>query len=131
MLAEQISQSGGKMRPQDFETSIAKLLHTKQSAATRVSSKAAAALAEVAVSGALVIYAAAFYRLSELLAALLVFSVAIGPLIIAVLILWLAGEAIYEAASRIEKRGTHNPAWHFLAWSRARAAHIHRSRSWN
>ena len=130
MLAEKIGKHHDRMVLQDFEISVANSLYAHKSVATRITSLAAGEIA-AAGSSVLAICAFMFYRIRELLAALLLFSVAIGAMFLFVVILWLAGEAAYEAASRIEIHVNHNPARHFLAWSRAHAAHIHWSPHWN
>ena len=123
MAAGKIVEYGDKMHPRFFEISTSKCLHANQPQAKRISSKVAA----MAGSCALAIGAVIFYRLRELLAALLLFSVIIVTAFIAVLIFWLVGEVVYEAASRMEKHLTRIAARHSLAWSRTLAAYIHRS----
>ena len=75
--------------------------------------------------------AAVFYRVRELLGALILFSAVFGVVIIAVLILWLVEEAAHEAAVRLETRMAHIPSRHIVASSRGHAGHILRTRQWN
>jgi hypothetical protein len=92
-------------------------------ASTRIfASKAVDAAAGICV---LALGAAVFYRVRELLAALILFSAVFGVVIIAVLILWLVEQAAHEGAIRLGTHMAHFPARHIFAPARARANHIH------
>ncbi len=129
MPTEDINKRAEPSWPRILEESCAEVPRAKASTVRRIyANKTAEAVASI---GILAISAAVFYRVRELLAALLLFSVLIGVVIVAVLILWLVGEATREATSRIETRLAHIPARHVLAASRAHATHNHRSPPWN
>jgi Flp pilus assembly protein TadB len=89
------------------------------------------AVKAVAGLGVLTLCAAAFYRVRELLAAMILFSAVFGVVMVAVLILWFVGEATHEAAGRLEKQMARIPARHVFVRARAHADHIHRNPRWN
>jgi hypothetical protein len=128
MLPEEIDRRGNRSRPQNLEGFTSKRSPVSSSTAKRTYTKTAEAVAGL---GVLALSGALFYRVRELLAALLLFSVVLGVVIIAVLILWLVGEATHEAAGRLETRVAHIPARHIVATSRGHAGHILRSLPWN
>lgn len=65
--------------------------------------------------------AAAFYRLRELLAALLLFSVLFALVMIGALFVWLIDEAAHRAAVHVESHLGHIPPRQVVAPSRAHA----------
>lgn len=88
-------------------------------------------LKAVAGIGVIAGSASVFYRVRELLAALILFSFLFGVMMIAVLILWMAGRGTHEAAVRLETRLAHIPTRHIVAPAQAHANHIHGSPPWN
>jgi len=80
--------------------------------------------------GVLALSASVFYRVRELLAALILFSFLFGVVIVAVLILWLVERGTHEAAVRLETHMAHIPARHIFAPARAHADNIHRNPRW-
>jgi len=121
MPTEEINKRAEPSWPQILDDPSVQVPRAKPSAARRIyASKTAEAIAGM---GILAIFAAVFYRVRELLAAQLLFSVLMGVVIVAVLILWLVGAATREAASRIETRVAHIPARHGLAASRVHSTH--------
>ncbi len=129
MLSKEISKRTDKSEPRNLEGFSLKGPCVKASTARQLySSKAVKAAAGI---GALAFSAAVFYRVRDLLAALLLFSVLFGVVIIAVLILWLVEEATHEAAVRLETHMAHIPARHIVAASLGHAGHILRTRPWN
>ena len=101
----------------------------KASTAGRIfSGKAVEAAAGI---GVLALCASVFYRVRELLAALILFSAVFGVVILAVLILWLVEQAAHEGAVRLGTHMAHFPGRHIFAPARARADHIHRNPRWN
>ena len=102
---------------------------TSTSKALRIySGQAAKAAAGI---GALALCAVVFYRVRELLAALILFSAVFGVVIVAILILWLLGQATHEAAVRLEKQMARIPARRIFAPARAHAGHVHRNPPWD
>jgi hypothetical protein len=81
--------------------------------------------------GLLALCATAFYRVRELLAALILFSVLFGIVAIAVLILWLVERGAHVAAVRLEMRMTHIASRDIAASARAFANHFHWNPPWN
>jgi hypothetical protein len=129
MLSKEISKRADQSEPRSLEGFSPEGPCAKASTAGRIySSKAVKAAAGI---GVLALSAAIFYRVRELLAALLLFSVLFGVVIIAVLILWLVEEAAHEAAVRLETIMAHIPGRHIAAPSRGHAGHILRTRPWN
>ncbi len=129
MLPKQISKQGGNRQAQNLEGLPSETPRANTSRLRRIcSSKIAEALASI---GVLAICAAAFYRIRELLAALLLFSVILGTVIVAVLILWLVGEATHEAAGRVETRVARIAAHQIAAPSRGHCGHAQGSPPWN
>ena len=129
MLSTEISKRGDKSGPRNLEGFSLEGLCAKASTAMRIyCSKAVKAVAGI---GVLALSAAVFYRVRELLAALLLFSVLFGVVIIAVLILWLVEEATHEASVRLETHVAHIPARLIAAQARVHANHIHRNPPWN
>jgi hypothetical protein len=128
MLPEEIDKRGNRSCPQNLEGFTSKHSRVRTSTAKRTYTRTAEAVAGL---GVLALSATLFYRVRELLAALLLFSVVLGVVIVAALILWLLGEATHEAAGRLETRVAHIPARHIVATSRGHAGHIFRSPPWN
>jgi hypothetical protein len=85
------------------------------------------AVEAAAGSGVLALFAALFYRVRELLAGLILFTVVFGVVAIAVLILWVVERGAHEAAVRLETHMSHIPSRRVVAPARAHANHIHRS----
>jgi hypothetical protein len=81
--------------------------------------------------GVLALSSAAFYRVRELLAAFLLFSVVFCTVAVAFLILWLVERGAHDAAVRLETHMAHISARHNVTLSRARAIHVHRTPPWN
>ena len=129
MLSKEISKRADQSERRNLEGSSPEGPCAKASTAGRIySSKGVKAAASI---GVLALSAAVFYRVRELLAALLLFSVLFGVVIIAVLILWLVEEAAHEAAVRLETCMAHIPSRHIVAPAQAHANHIRRSPPWN
>jgi hypothetical protein len=128
MLLREISKRADQSEPRNLEGFSPEGPCAKASTAGRIySSKAVKAAAGI---GVLALSAAIFYRVRELLAALLLFSVLFGVVIIAVLILWLVEEAAHEAAVRLETCMAHIPPRHIVAPAQAHANHFRRSPPW-
>lgn len=81
--------------------------------------------------GVLALCASVFYRVRELLAALILFSAVFGVVIIAVLILWLVEWTAHEGTVRLGTHIAHFQGRHVFAPARARADHIQRNPRWN
>jgi hypothetical protein len=79
----------------------------------------------------IVLSAAVFFKVRELLAALLLFSVLFAVVAIVVFLLWLVGRAIHEAAVRVGRHVVHLPSNHIVVPVRARASHYRGSLPWN
>lgn len=84
-----------------------------------------------ACAAALAISAAAFYRVRELLAALLLFSILFGVVIVGVLILWLVEEVAHKAAVEVEHHLPHLTKHHVPAPARTEARHSSGGGSWS
>jgi len=129
MLSKEISNHADQSKPQNHEGFSPEGPGVKASTARRsYSGKAVEAAAGI---GALALSAAAFYRIRELLAAFILFSVVFGVVAIAVLILWLVEQGAHEAAVRLETHAAHIPGRRIVASSRAHAGHILRNPPWN
>jgi hypothetical protein len=101
----------------------------KASMAARIfSGKAVEAAAGI---GVLALCASVFYRVRELLAALILFSAVFGVVLIAVLILWLVEQTAHEGAVRLGTRIALFQGRHLFAPARVRADHIHRNPRWS
>ncbi len=81
--------------------------------------------------GVIVLSAAVFFRVRELLAALLLFSVLFALVAIAVFLLWLVGRATRAVAVRVGRHMVHIPSNYIVVPVMARANHYHRSPPWN
>jgi hypothetical protein len=129
MLPKETSERADQSEPRNVEGFSPGDPGAKASTARRIySSKAVIATAGM---GVLALSSAAFYRVRELLAALLLFSVLFGVVAVAVLILWLVERGAHEATVRLETRLVHIPAGHIFAPARAHAGPIHRKSPWN
>jgi hypothetical protein len=129
MRSKEINKRADQSEPGNLEGFPLDNLCVKESTAKRLySSKAVKAATGI---GALAFSAAVFYRVRELLAALLLFSVLFGVVIVAVLVLWFVEEATHEIAVRLETHISHISVLHIVAPARAHANHIHRSPPWN
>jgi cell division protein FtsW (lipid II flippase) len=73
---------------------------------------------------------ATIYRVRELVAALLLFTLAFGIVMIGVFILWLAEEAAHGAAQWLEGLAAHRPP-RIVTAARVRARHNTAGRTWN
>jgi hypothetical protein len=89
------------------------------------------AIEAAASIGALALSSAAFYRIRELLAAFLLFSVVFCTVAVAFLILWLVERGAHDAAVRLETHMAHISARHNVAPARVRAIHVHRTPPWS
>lgn len=129
MPSKEISKRDDKSWHRNLEGSAVEGPHAEESTAGRIySSQAVKAAASI---GVIAFFAAVFYRVRELLAALILFSAVFAVVIVAVLILWLVGQATHEAAVRLETHMARIPGRHFVAASRGHAGHILRSPPWN
>ncbi len=129
MLSNEISNRADQSEPRNREGFSPEGSGVKASKTGWIySGKAVEAAAGI---GVLALSAAAFYRVREILAALLLFSVLFGVVIFAILIMWLVGEATHEAAVRLETHVAHIPARHIVAPSPGHAGHILRNPPWN
>lgn len=129
MLSKHSSNPADRSEPQNNENFSPVLSGEKVSRTVGIyTGKAVGAAGGI---GVLALSAVAFYRVREILAALLLFSVLLGVVIFAILIMWLVGEATHEAATRLEQYVTHIPARHTFAVSPAHANPIFRSRRWH
>jgi hypothetical protein len=127
MRPKEIRQRPNASEPGNLDRFSAEGSCEKASTAWRLySRKAVEAVAGIVV---LALSAAVFYRVRELLAALLLFSVLFGVLAIAVLILWLVERGAHEAAVRLETHMVHIPARHVVAPAQAHANHIQARRN--
>jgi len=80
--------------------------------------------------GALVLLSAAFYRVRELLAALILFGFLFGVVILAILIFWLVGETAHQAATVLETQMPHVLP-HTISPARAHSHPVRRNQQWN
>jgi len=129
MLSKEICNRTDHSEPRNHDGFTPEGPSAKASTAGRIfSSKAVEAAAGI---GVLALCASIFYRVRELLAALILFSAVFGVVIIAVLILWLVEQAAHEGAVRLGTHMAHFPARHIFAPARARADYIHRNLPWN
>jgi Flp pilus assembly protein TadB len=129
MLSKEISNRADESDHRNLEGFALEGPPVEASTARRIYSRKAVRAA--AGIGVLALCAAVFYRVRELLAALILFSVLFGVVIIAVLILWLFGQATHEAAVRLEKQLGHIPARHIVVTSQVHTGHVLRTRPWN
>jgi hypothetical protein len=126
MLSKHWSNPMDRLEPQNHENCSSELPGENVSRTVGIyTGKAVGAAGGI---GVLALSAVAFYRVREILAALLLFSVLLGVVIFAILIMWLVGEATHEAATRLEKYATHIPARHTFAVSPPQANPIFRNR---
>lgn len=129
MLPEEVSKRGDKSWPRNLGGSFREGHRAIGSSAGRIYSNQAAKAA--AGIGVLAICAAVFYRVRELLAALILFSAVFAVVIVAALILWMVGQASHEAVVRLETHMERKPSRHIVAAFRTHAGHILRSPPWN
>jgi len=129
MLSKEICNRTDHSEPRNHDGFTPEGPSAKASTAGRIfSSKAVEAAAGI---GVLALCAAVFYRVRELLAALILFTVLFGVVAIAVLILWLVDRGAHEAAVRLETHMAHIPSRHIVAPAQAHPNHIHRNPPWN
>lgn len=129
MFSKTICNRTDHSEPPNHDGFSTEIPGAKASTAGRIFSSKAVDVA--AGLGVLALCSAVFYRVRELLAALILFSAVFGVVMIAVLILWLVEQTAHEGAVRIGTHMAHFPGWHIFAPSRARADHIHRNPRWN
>jgi hypothetical protein len=122
MLSKKITKIADKSGHRNLEGFSMESPSARASNATWIYASIAA-IAATAI-GAADLSAAVFYRVRELLAGLLLFSVLLGVVILAVLILWLVERATRVAAARLQTHMVHILARHHLGASRAHAGHI-------
>lgn len=129
MLSREISNRADQSEPRNHEKFSPEVPGVKAWTVRRAySGKAVEAAAGI---GALALSSAAFYRVRELLAAFLLFSVLFCTVAVAFLILWLVERGAHDAAARFETHMDHISARHNVALSRARSMHVHRTPPWN
>jgi hypothetical protein len=129
MLSKEVIRQADQSESRNHEGSSPEGYSVKASKMGRIySSKAVEAAAGISV---LAVSASVFYRVRELLAALILFSFLFGVVIVAVLILWLVERGTHEAAVRLETHLAHFPARHIVAPAQAHPNHIHKSPPWN
>ncbi len=129
MPSKEISNRADPSQPRNHEGFSPKAPGVKAPSAGRTySGKAVEAAGGI---GLLALSAAVFYRVRELLAAFLLFSVVFGIVAIAILILWLVERGAHEAAVRLETHMAHIPARRIFASCRAHADHTLRNPPWN
>jgi hypothetical protein len=81
--------------------------------------------------GVLAICTSIFYRVRELLAAFIIFSVVFGVVAIAFLILWLVERGAREVADRLETQVERHPLQHRTASSPAHSDSTFRNHLWH
>jgi hypothetical protein len=129
MLSKEVCNRADRSEPRNHDGFSPDGPSAKASTAGRIfSGKAVEAAAGI---GFLAICASVFFRVRELLAALILFGAVFGVVILAVLILCLIEWAAHEGAVRLGTHMAHFPARHIIAPARARADHIHRNPPWN
>jgi hypothetical protein len=129
MLSKGICNRADDSEPQNHDGFFQEGPGVIASTATRIySDKAVEAAAGI---GVLALCATVFYRVRELLAALILFSAVFGVVAIAFLILWLVERGAHEAAVRLETRMSHIPSRRVVAPAQTHANQIHRSPRWN
>jgi Flp pilus assembly protein TadB len=128
MLTREINNRDDQLDPRNHQGFQGESPRRKGSTGER--SYSGKGLEAVVGIGVLALCAAVFYRVRELLAALILFSFLFGVVAIAVLILWLVERGAHEAAERIETHLAHIPAQRLFAPARADAKHIHKSPPW-
>jgi hypothetical protein len=129
MLSREVGGHADESAPRNIERFSVEGHRVKESRVGRIySSKAVKAVAGISV---LAVSASVFYRVRELLAALVLFSFLFGVVIVAVLILWLVERGTHEAAVRLETHLAHIPTRHNVPPTQVHANHIHKSSPWN
>jgi hypothetical protein len=129
MLSTEVSRHANHSESRNYEGFSPRGHSVKALMVGRIcSSKGVKAVAGIS---ALVASASVFYRVRELLAALIVFNFLFGVAIVAVLILWLVERGTHEAAVRLETHLAHIPARHIVAPARAHTNHLDRNPPWN
>ncbi|MGA7792176.1 MAG: hypothetical protein WCA19_04000 [Candidatus Acidiferrales bacterium] len=129
MLSKEICNRADHSEPRNLDGFSPEGPRAKASTAGRIfPGKAVEAAAGI---GVLALCASVFYRVRELLAALILFSAVFGVVLIAVLILWLVEQTAHEGAVRLGTHMAHFQGRHLFAPARARADHIHRNPPWN
>jgi len=129
MLPKEITKCAEKPEPRNLAGFSLKDPGARASTARRIYSSTAVKTATGI--GAVALAAAVYYRIRELLAALLLFSFLFGVVMIAVLILWLVEQTAHEAAVHIETHMGHMPVRRTAAPSRRHAGHILWRIPWN
>ena len=129
MWSKEMSKHADRLETQTLEPTSTEVSCEKESRSgwTNV----AKAIEAIGGIGLIALCAAVFYRIRELLAALILFSFVFGVVIVAVLILWLVEEATQEAAGRFKSRMARVPSRHVPAPAHARASYAPRDPPWN
>lgn len=122
-----IRRSGNPLREGDREH-LRKRLSIAGIARRIYANKAAGWAAAVALCA---LSASAFYRVRELLAALLLFSILFAIVMLGAVIVWLVDEAAHRAAVRVESRIGHISSPQIAAPSQARAKQGQENRAWH
>jgi hypothetical protein len=129
MLPEEIKIHDHQSAPRKNDGLFMEASHAEATAGRKTyAGKAVEAAAGI---GIFAFSVAAFYRIRELFAAFILFSVIFGVVAAAFLILWLAEWGAHEAAGRIETHLAHIPLQRLVGHSRAHVAPIHRTPPWN
>lgn len=129
MLSKEIRNRANHSEPRTHDGFFQDSPNVKASTATWIySGKTVEAAAGI---GVLALCATVFYRVRELLAALILFSVVFGVVAIAFLILWLVERGAHEAAVRLETRMSHIPSRPVVAPAQAHANRIHWIPPWH
>lgn len=129
MLSEEVSKHADGSELHNLEALSPKGSCGKQSTTERF--HAGKILEAIGGIGLITLCAAVFYRVRELLAALILFSFVFGVVIAAVLIFWLVEEATHEAAGRLTTHMSHISARHNFAPSRGHTSHFPWNLPWN
>ena len=129
MWSKEISKHADRLETQTLDPMSTEVSCEKESTAGRIN--ATKTLEAVGGVGLIALCAAVFYRIRELLAALILFSFVFAVVIVAVLILWLVEEATQEAAGRFKSRMARVPSRHVPAPAHARASYTPRNPPWN
>jgi hypothetical protein len=129
MLWKQIRQRTDQTEPRVDQGFSMEGPRAKESTAGRIYTVKAVKVS--AGIGVLALCAAGFYRVRELLAALILFSVLFGTVAIAALILWLVEQGAHIAAARLETLVSDFPSRRIFAPAHLHAHHSKRTPPWN
>jgi hypothetical protein len=128
MWSKELSKHADRLETQTLEPMSTEVSSEKESRAGRIN--AIKVIEAVGGIGLIALCAAIFYRIRELLAALILFSFVFGIVLVAVLILWLVEEATQEAAGRFKSHITHVPSPRIPAPAHERASYVQRNPTW-